>query len=46
MIGRWIDQGVQGYRSMFLYGIGTCIVGAAVAVILIKSIRKFLQRVK
>lgn len=40
MIGRWIDQGVQGYRSMFLYGIGTCIVGAAVAVILIKSIRK------
>ena len=25
MIGAWIDQGLQGYRYMFLYGIGTCV---------------------
>ena len=40
MIGRWIDNGVSGYRQMFLYGIGTCVVGAVVAVVLLASIKK------
>ncbi len=40
MIGAWIDQGLQGYRYMFLYGIGTCAVGGAVAVLLLRSIQK------
>ena len=40
MIGAWIDQGLQGYRYMFLYGIGTCVVGGAVAVLLLRSIQK------
>ena len=38
--GAWIDQGLQGYRYMFLYGIGTCVVGGAVAVLLLRSIQK------
>ena len=40
MIGAWIDQGLQGYRYMFLNGIGTCVVGGAVAVLLLRSIQK------
>lgn len=40
MIGGWIDKGVEGYRMMFIYGIGTCIVGGLVAIMLLKSIRK------
>lgn len=40
MIGAWIDQGLQGYRYMFLYGIGTCVVGGAVTVLLLRSIQK------
>lgn len=44
MIGRWIDNGISGYRSMFLYGIGTCVVGAMVAVILLGSIKRNKKR--
>jgi len=42
MIGSWLDKypGKAGYNMMFMYGIGLCIVGIILAIIMMKIVAK------